>query len=368
MSQPPVSPATRAVRAGVPEPVHGAPFRAGPVMASTYHLLGDVSGEWVYARNGNPTWTAYETAVGELDGGRALVFASGMAACSAALLALVQPGTTLVLPSDCYYTVRQVADRLHGVTVLTAPTRELADLAPQADLLWLESPGNPGLEVCDIAALAAACPGLTVVDNTTATALGQSPLALGADVVVSSDTKLTTGHSDLLLGHVSTTSETAYAALADWRRLTGGVAGPHETWLAHRSLATLGLRSAQACANALAVAALAEEHPAVLEARYPGLPSHPEHALATRQMSAYGPVLGLDLGTAERAQAFLSALRLVDEATSFGGVHSTAERRMRWGADAVGEGYVRFSAGVEATADLVADVQQALDGLPALAP
>lgn len=357
------SPETRVVRAGLPEPERGAPFRPGPVMASAYHLPGEVAGDFVYGRNANPTWTAYERAVGGLDGGDALVFASGMAACSAVLLALVQPGQTLVLPSDCYYTVRQVADRLTGVRVLSAPTTELAELAPQADLLWLESPSNPGLDICDIAALAALAPGLTAVDSTTATALGQSPLALGADLVISSDTKLTAGHSDLLLGHVSTTDRVAYDALLDWRRLTGGVPGPHEVWLAHRSLQTLGLRNERVCANALALATMLARHPAVTDVRYPGLTSHPQHALAARQMRSYGPVLAFTLTDAAAADRFLAACALVDDATSFGSVHSSAERRARWGADAVAPGYVRFSAGVEDTADLLADVTQALDAL-----
>ncbi|MCW2622817.1 MAG: cystathionine gamma-lyase [Frankiales bacterium] len=358
-----LDPQTRVVRAGLRAPEQGQPFRQGPVATSTYHLAGEVAGDFVYGRNSNPTWTAYESAVGDLDGGDALVFASGMAAVSAAIFTLVRPGQTLVLPSDCYYTTRQVAEHLDGVTVLAAPTTELHTLAPRADLLWLETPSNPTLDVCDIAALAAAARGRTVVDNSTATGYLQSPLALGAAVVVCSDTKLTTGHSDLLLGHVSTTDPEAYAALLAWRRITGGIAGPYEVWLAHRSLATLGLRAERACANALAVATLLARHPAVTDVRYPGLPSHPQHALATRQMRAYGPVLGFTLPTAAAAQAFLSACTLVDEATSFGGTHSMAERRARWGADDIAEGYVRFSAGIEATADLLADVTQALDAL-----
>lgn len=351
------------VRAGLPEPVPGGPFRDGPVLASTYHLPGEVAGPFVYGRNGNPTWTAYETAVGELDGGRALVFPSGMAAASAVLLGVLRPGHTLVLPSDCYYIVRELAARLHGVRVLSAPTLELDALAPEADLLWLETPTNPGLDLCDIAALSALAPGTVVVDSTTATALGQSPLALGADVVVSADTKLTTGHSDLLLGHVSTTSDEVYAQVADWRRMAGAVAGPQEVWLAHRSLATLEVRAERACANALALAQLLAEH--VEDVRYPGLPTHPQHELARRQMRLPGPVLAVDLVTRERAEAFLRACELVDDATSFGGTHTTAERRARWGADDVGPGYVRMSAGIETTADLLADVGRALAALPA---
>jgi cystathionine gamma-lyase len=352
-------PQTRLLRAGLPEPQQHAPMTPPLTLSSTFHLAGPVEGELVYGRMANPTWTAYEAAVGQLDGGDALVFASGMAAVSATLFALVRPGMTLVIADDCYHTTREVAGHLDGVTVLSAPTRDLADLAPRADLLWLETPSNPGLDLCDIAALTAAAPGRTVVDNTTATGILQSPLALGAAVVVSSDTKLTSGHSDLLLGHVSTTDREAYDAMSGWRRLAGGIAGPFETWLAHRSLATLGLRAERASANALAVASFLAER--LDDVRYPGLPSHPQHELAVRQMRGFGPVLGFTLPSAASAQAFLAAAHLVDEATSFGGVHTIAERRARWSGDRVPEGYLRFSAGIEATDDLLADVAQALD-------
>lgn len=348
---------TRVVRAGLPAPTQNAPLRPGPVLTSTYHLAGDVSGDYVYARNGNPTWTAYEEAVGLLDRGSALVFASGMAAITAVLTGVLRPGQTLVLADDCYYATRQLAARL-PLRVLTVPSAELASAAPEADLLWLETPSNPSLELCDVAALSALCPGLVAVDSTTATAFGQTPLDLGADLVVCADTKLTCGHSDLLLGHVSARSVSLLDGLGEWRRLTGGIAGPQEVWLAHRSLATLGLRAARAFSNALEVALLLES--LGLPVRYPGLASHPQHALAAAQMRGFGPVLGVDLATAEAAERFLSRLELVDEATSFGGVGSSAERRARWGGDDIGPGYVRFSAGIEDPADLLADVEQAL--------
>ncbi len=347
---------TRVVRAGLPTPTQNAPLRPGPVLTSTYHLSGDVSGDYVYARNGNPTWTAYEQAVGLLDRGSSLVFASGMAAITAVLTGVLTPGQTLVLTDDCYYATRQLAARL-PLRVLVVPAEELGEAAREADLLWLETPSNPALELYDIAALSALCPGLVAVDSPTATAFGQTPLELGADLVVCADTKLTSGHSDLLLGHVSVRSPELLASLQEWRRLSGGIAGPQEVWLAHRSLATLGLRAARAFSNALTVASLLES--LGLPVRYPGLDSHPQHALAVQQMRGFGPVLGVDLGTAVAADRFLSRLALVDEATSFGGVASSAERRARWGGDAVGPGYVRFSAGIEDPQDLRADVEQA---------
>jgi cystathionine gamma-lyase len=356
-----MEPETRVVRAGLPEPVQNEPFRPGPVMTSTYAVAGDVTGPHVYGRNSNPTWTAYESAVGELDGGRALVFGSGMAAVSAVLLSLVEPGQTLLVPDDCYNATLALARRLPGLRLLTAPTTGLVAAAPEADVVWVETPSNPLLDLADLAALRAAAPGLLVADNTLMTALGQQPLLYGVDVVVCADTKLTSGHSDLLLGHVTTRDDALHDRVLEWRRLTGGIAGPHETWLAHRSLATLGLRHERVCANALAIAELLEARS--LPVRYPGLAAHPQHDLATRQMRSYGGVLGLDLPDSASAQRFLAGCTLVDEATSFGTTHTTAERRARWGSDPISEGYVRLSAGLEATADLLADVAASLDAL-----
>lgn len=356
-----MQPETRVVRAGLPEPAQGQPWRPGPVMTSNYALAGDVVGDYVYGRNANPTWSAYESAMGELDGGRAVLFGSGMAAVSAVLLSQLKPCQHVLVPEDCYYATRVLAHRLPGVSVHTAPTVQLVEAAPEMDLVWVETPANPVLELADLAALRTATTGLLIADNTLMTGLGQQPLAYGVDLVVCSDTKLTNGHSDLLLGHLSGTDETLIAELVEWRRLTGGIAGPHETWLAHRSLATLGLRHQQACANALAIATLLEQRG--LPVRYPGLASHPQHDLATRQMRAYGCVLGVELPDAVTAQRLLSGCTLIDEATSFGGTHSSGERRARWGSDPISEGYVRLSAGVEATDDLLADVAGAVDAL-----
>lgn len=361
-----------AVRAGRPLPEQGRPFLPGPSFAATYHLSGDpANSPFVYGRYHNPTWTAYEDAVGSLDGGTSLVFASGMAAVSAVLMTLLRPGQTLVLASDCYYTTRLLASSYLssiGVEVLSAPTAsgELRELADRADLLWLESPSNPQLDICDIAELAAAAHargGAVAVDNSTATALGQRPLELGADLVVSADTKATAGHSDLVLGHVTAADAELSFRLAAWRSMTGGVPGPHEVWLAHRSLATLGVRFARQCENALAVALMLKAHPSVRSVRFPGLADDPGHHLASRQMLRYGGVVSFELADAEVAQRFLTSCRLVDEATSFGGVGSTAERRQRWGGDAVSPGFIRFSAGVEATDDLLADLEGALSAV-----
>jgi cystathionine gamma-lyase len=207
---------------------------------------------------------------------------------------------------------------------------------------------------------------MVVVDNTTATAYLQQPLALGATMVVASGTKALTGHSDLILGHVATTDPALVEALRAWRTYHGAIPGPMEAWLAHRSLATLPLRLDRQCASAAHLAALLDSRPDVAGVRYPGLPGHPAHSVAARQMRGFGGIVGFDLGSRERAEAFLAGLTLVREATSFGGVHSMAERRARWGGDDVGEGFIRFSVGCEAVDDIVADVAGALESLPAL--
>ena len=188
------------------------------------------------------------------------------------------------------------------------------------------------------------------------------PLALGADFVVSSDAKAITGHSDLILGHVATRDEEKLNALRTWRTQHGAIAGPMEVWLAHRSLPTLPLRVERQCASAMCLAQRLSGRPDVAAVHYPGLPSHPGHEIARRQMRAFGTIVSFDLETRSRAEAFLQSLTLVREATSFGGVHSMAERRARWAGDAVSEGFIRFSVGCEAPDDILADVTQALDG------
>jgi cystathionine gamma-lyase len=198
------------------------------------------------------------------------------------------------------------------------------------------------------------------VDNTFATPLGQRPLELGADLSVMSATKHLAGHSDLLLGYAAAGDAALAERLRGWRTETGAIAGPFEAWLAHRSLATLELRLERGCANAQALAQLLAGRRDVSALRYPGLRDDRAHELATRQMSRFGTVLCFDLGSRERAERFLGAARLVTESTSFGGVHSVAERRARWGGDEVPEGFIRLSAGCEDTADLLEDVEAAL--------
>ena len=349
----PLGPSTRAVHAGLPPAVQGEPLLPGPVPAAPYHLRGAAdSADYGYGRDENPTWTHLERALGELDGGESVAFASGMAAVAAVVLPRLRPGDVLVASGDGYPGIRKLGtDDLEriGVEVRLVPTETDAIVAATegATLVWVETPSNPGLDVADVDAVAAAARAAgarLAVDNTLATPLGFRPLDHGADFAMTSGTKSLCGHADLLLGVVSVRDPSLAEELRAWRSRTGAIVGPFEAWLAHRSLATLGLRLERSQANARALAAALREHEGVSDVRWPGL----------------GAVLAFTLPTAERAQAFLDACELVSEATSFGGVHSTAERRARWGTDAVPEGFIRFSAGCEDTDDLVADVLKAL--------
>jgi cystathionine gamma-lyase len=370
---------TRSVHAGLPPAETGAPLLPGPVFAAPFHLggpAGNVGGEPPpgldhYGREGNPTWRRYEQALAELEGGEVVLFSSGMAAITALLLPILRPGDAVVIPADGYFTGRAVGTHLaeRGVTVREVPTaRPLSEKdVDGARLVLVETPSNPGLDLCDIAAaadLAHAHGALLAVDNTTATPLGQRPLDLGADFVVSSDTKALSGHSDLLLGHVTAADPERAAALRHWRTSTGSIAGPFEAWLAHRSLATLDLRLARQAENALALVDLLAGRPEVAGLRYPGWARDPAHALALRQMRRFGGVLSFRLASSAAAARFLTTARLVYAATSFGGLHTTADRRAQWGGDAVGPGFLRLSTGCEDPADLVADVETALHGLP----
>jgi cystathionine gamma-lyase len=362
--------ATRVIHAGLPAAAEGEPFLPGPTLAAAFHSSGEPREDaYIYGRHGNPTWALYEAALGELEGGHALVFSSGMAAVAAVLLSRLRPGDVLVLPSDAFYSTRAIASEhlaARGVEVRLAPTAGggLYDAVEGASFLWLATPSNPGLDVCDIAALSARAHdqgALVAVDNTSASPLGQRPLAVGADYCVASATKHLSGHSDLLLGYVAARDPALAEELRAWRTHTGSIAGPFEVWLAHRSLATLEMRLQRQCATAHAVAEHLAARDDIEHVRYPGLPSDRSHALAARQMRHFGSVVNFTLATRERADRFIASLQIAAAATSFGGLHSSAERRRRLGAEDVPEGFVRFSAGCEDPDEIVADVAQALD-------
>jgi cystathionine gamma-lyase len=361
---------TRVIHAGLTKPTQGEAFSGGITLAGTYYSSGDPStSPYTYGRYHNPTWTQYEIALSELEGGMAISFASGMAAVAAVFGTTLRTGDVLVMPSDCYYTTRLLADGFFaemGVQVRKAPTAGdgLAQLLEKAKLLWLESPANPGLDVCDIAALVRAAHkkgALVAVDNTTPTILGQSPIELGADFSVASDSKALTGHSDLILGHVAVRDSLQADRLLAWRAQIGAVPGPMEVWLAHRSLATLELRQKRQCHNAQAIAEYLTSRSDVKGLRYPGLTSDPSYELASSQMRYYGSIVSFVLDDQSRAERFLRSCKLVIEATSFGGLHTTAERRARWGGDKIPDGFIRLSVGCEDSQDIIDDIAQTLD-------
>jgi cystathionine gamma-lyase len=347
----------------------GQPLSPPIVPASVYHLPGDPSGTYQYGRWANPTWSALEQALSLLEDAEVIAFPSGMAAIAAIHLALLKPGDRMLLPSDGYYTTRILAEKYLaplGIVIETCPTAAIdhTDVGGRK-LVLLETPSNPSLDLCDIAAVCArahAAGALVVVDNTTASPLGQRPLDLGADLVVYSDTKSVNGHSDVLFGHVASRNAALLAAVRDWRRYGGAIPGTFEAWLVHRGLETLEVRYDRMCTNAATLAERLAEHRNVSAVRYPGLPAHPAYRLACKQMLRFGHMIGLTLADKNAAERFIGACRLVRATTSFGGVHTSAERRARWG-DAVAEGFVRLSVGVEPGEALWRDLSAALDSL-----
>jgi cystathionine gamma-lyase len=368
---------TRIIRSTLTPATPGEPLHSGPIFAAPYHTPGDpADAPYSYARSHNPTWTELERAIGQMESGpgyqaNALVFASGMAATTAVFGAILRPGDAVVLPSNAYFAARVLVQEYFtkmGIELRTAPTagNAQAELLEGAKLLWIETPSNPTMDICDIAVLCEAAHragALVAVDNTTATPLGQLPLALGADFSVASDAKSMTGHSDLLLGHVATRNPELLAKIDQWRTLTGGVLGPMEAWLALRSIATLPLRLERSCENAQRIAEFLTKRKEVESVLYPGLPTHPGHAIARKQMRSFGAVLSFVLHDRAAAEKFLATSKLLTEATSFGGITTTAERRARWGGDAIPEGFIRLSAGCEAVEDLIEDIAQALDSI-----
>jgi cystathionine gamma-synthase len=338
----------------------------------------------MYGRDGNPTWEALEEALGGLEGGSALLFASGMAAVAAVLESLPVAGQ-VVVAGDAYSGTRRFLTDVSGRGRLHFRTVDIADtdaaLAACAEvaagsggtreafgangLLWLESPSNPLLAIADLAALigGAHCLGMDVaVDNTFATPLLQRPLELGADVVVHSATKLLSGHSDVVLGAAVTARPDLHDALTRRRSLHGAVAGPWEAWLALRGVRTLAIRLDRAQANAAELAARLGSHPAVVTVRYPGLVGHPGHALAARQMRGFGTMIAFDVaGGAAAAEAVAGAVQLAAAGTSLGGVETLIERRARWaGEEGLPPGLLRLSVGIEDVEDLWRDLDAAL--------
>jgi cystathionine gamma-synthase len=343
--------ATRIVKAGRPAPEPDAPLNEPITMASAYVAGGDLE----YGRYANPTWKAFEEALGELESGECVSFASGLAAV-AAVLDLVPHGGTVVAPRHCYGgTLGQLAaleerGRVHVRLVDATDEAALHAAMTGAALVWLESPTNPALEVIDLVAAIDAGHGAqarVVVDNTFATPLAQRPLELGADIVVHSATKMLSGHSDVLLGAALTADPQVRDALKSHRDLTGAIPGTVEAWLALRGFRTLHLRFERSQSNATILADRLSHHPAVSDVRYPGFGS------------MISIVLNGGVGAADRLSASTSVWV---HATSLGGVESTLERRRRWGSESptVPEALVRLSVGIEDVEDLWEDLERAL--------
>lgn len=358
---------TRSLKAASAQAIPGKPVAPQAVFAATYHLSGDETiALESYGRSSNPTWRQLESALAELEGATgALAFGSGMAAISAVLRVLAPPGSVLVVPSDGYYQVRRFArEELApaGVTVIEASSSQIYDAAARSDVVLAETPTNPALDVIDLHRLATICRGRgarLIVDNTAATPLGQQPLSLGAAAVVASATKALSGHSDLLAGYVATSEPELLAGVERQRLLAGAVLGGFEAWLLLRSLGSAGLRFERQCQNARAVATMLGRHPAVRAVRYPGLAEDPAHRVAMAQMRRFGALVSVELADAAAVHALVEHSDLLIASTSFGGLHTSVDRRARWG-DPVPDGFARISLGIEDTDDLIADIEGAL--------
>ncbi len=373
--------ATRAIHVGQEaDPLTGAVVP--PLyMTSTYaQEAPGVHKGYEYSRTDNPTRRAWERNIAALEEGTdAIAFSSGMAAIDS-VVRLLQPGEHIVACADLYGGTVRLFERVwraYGISVSYAeestPDAIAAEFTPQTRMLYLESPTNPLLQLADIgqlSALAHTHNAWVVVDNTFATPYAQTPLTLGADLVVHSTTKYLAGHSDLIGGVVVVRHAELAERLRFLQNAVGAIPSPFDCWLCLRSVKTLALRMQQHERNALAVAQLLAQHPRVVRVHYPGLATHPQHELARRQMRNFGGVLSVEFPSEQHARAFLQALRLFTLAESLGGVESLAchpatmthasvprERRLRLG---ITDGLVRLSCGIEETEDLLADIEQAL--------
>lgn len=341
---------TTLITSGRPDATPDAPLNQPIVPASTFVAGGPIG----YGRYGNPAWSALEETIGNLEGGHAITFSSGMAAV-AAVLEFLPTGGTLVLAETCYLGVAALVDRLaeqRAIRVVPVPvtdTDAVLSAAATADMVWLESPTNPLMEVADLETiLSGQGSALTVIDNTFASPLQQRPLDLGADIVIHSATKLMSGHSDALMGAVVCRDLDQATAIDQTRRVTGAAPGALETFLVHRGLRTLGVRLAAASASAAALAERLSNDPRIGRVHHPG----------------WGSMMAIELADAAAADRLVAATKIWINATSLGGVESTFERRRRWDGELeiVPQGLVRMSVGLEHIEDLWADLDQALRG------
>jgi cystathionine gamma-synthase len=364
-------PQTALIAAGRPADEPGQPLNVPIVLASNFRAgnQGQAAGREYSRDDATPGWEALEEVAGELEGGDAVAFASGMGA-AAAVLDLLHAGARVMAPTDCYAGVHalladgQQQGRWHVDLVDITDTAAAAAAARRADLVWLESPTNPLLDIADLPALCTAARdggALVAVDNTFATPLLQQPIALGAHIAVHSATKFLGGHSDLLLGLAVAGSPQLAERLRRRRLVAGAVPGALETFLVLRGLRTLALRLDQGQRSAAELARRLAGHPTVTRVRYPGLADHPGHAQAAAQMTGFGAVLGFEVQTAGAADTVCDSVRVIRSATSLGGVESTIERRAKLpGQQHLPPGFLRLSAGCEHIEDLWDDLTSAL--------
>ena len=349
-----IHPETSAITAGRPEVAPDASLNPPLIFSSTYHAGGPVG----YGRYGNESWSALEAAISELEGGQTLSFSSGMAAISA-VFSILPIGAPVVASNQGYsgtmglLNQHQASGRLEVRFVDITKTDEVIAAMKGAALLWIESPTNPCLDIADLVALIAAAKKQSIgvgVDNTFATPLVQKPLSMGADIVMHSVTKFLAGHSDVVLGSLSTADPALYKRLEESRRYNGAIAGPFEAWLALRGIRTFPVRFRAAEANAKTLVTRLQNHAKITKVRYPG----------------FGAVISFEIdGNAENAEKVCESSRLITHATSLGGVESLWERRRRWAGESpsVPEQLIRLSVGCEHVDDIWQDIEQALTAL-----
>ena len=357
---------SKVVAAGRPAKQPDGALNPPIALNSTFHEGGPIG----YGRYGNETWSALEDAISTLEGGKTLLFSSGMAAISA-VFSLLPEGSVVVAANNGYQGTTTLLKKLHESEKLKvrfvnlANTDETVAAIPGAQMLYLESPLNPLLEIIDLPKLIAAgkAAGCGVaVDNTLATPLLQNPLALGADIVIHSVTKYLSGHSDLILGSLSTNDSALYNRLEQSRRYGGAIAGPFEAWIALRGVRTFALRMQRSQENALELATRLSKDGRVAKVRYPGLPTDAYHQMAKSFMKGFGAMISFDVnGSVDQVDLMCNSSRLITNATSLGGVESIWERRRRWATESasVPENLIRLSVGIENVDDLWADIEHA---------
>ena len=358
---------SKVVAAGRPAKQPDGALNPPIALNSTFHEGGPIG----YGRYGNETWSALEEAISVLEGGKTLLFSSGMAAISA-VFSLLPEGAVIVAANNGYQGTTTLLKKLHESEKLKvrfvnlANTDECLAAIPGAQMLYLESPLNPLLEVVDLPKIIAAGKSAgcgVAVDNTLATPLLQNPLALGADISIHSVTKYLSGHSDLILGSLSTNDQALYGRLEQSRRYGGAIAGPFEAWIALRGLRTFAIRMQRSQENAMELATRLSKDSRISKVRYPGLATDSYHSLAKSFMKGFGAMISFDVSASvEQVDLMCNSSKLITNATSLGGVESIWERRRRWATESatVPENLIRFSVGIENVDDLWADIQQAL--------